>query len=98
MLFRSDAQAVLPPIVAQEKVTVLVVDPPRSGLSEGMLEAILQAKIKTLIYVSCNPSTLAKNLGVLQSRYAIESMTPYDMFTQTPLLEAVVHLTLKNGS
>jgi 23S rRNA (uracil1939-C5)-methyltransferase len=93
-----DAQAVLPPIVAQEKVTVLVVDPPRSGLSEGMLEAILQGKIKTLIYVSCNPSTLAKNLGVLQSRYAIESMTPYDMFTQTPLLEAVVHLTLKNGS
>ena len=90
-----DAQALLPPLLATTKVSVLVVDPPRSGLSEGMVEAILKAKIKTLIYVSCNPSTLAKNLGVLQSHYAIQSITPYDMFTQTPLLEAVVHLTLK---
>ena len=94
-----DAQDILTPILNREKVNVLVVDPPRSGLSEGMLEAIQKAKIPTLIYVSCNPSTLAKNLGVLQSLYTIRSITPYDMFTQTPLLEAVVHLTLKtNGS
>lgn len=94
-----DAQDVLTPILSHEKVSVLVVDPPRSGLSEGMLEAIQKAKIPTLIYVSCNPSTLAKNLGVLQSLYTLRSITPYDMFTQTPLLEAVVHLTLKtNGS
>lgn len=90
-----DAQDLLTPLSSKEKVSVLVVDPPRSGLSDGMLAAIQKAKIKTLIYVSCNPSTLAKNLGVLQSQYAIQSITPYDMFTQTPLLEAVVHLTLK---
>jgi len=90
-----DSQDLLTPLLSKEKVSVLVVDPPLSGLSDGMLASIQKAKIKTLIYVSCNPSTLAKNLGVLQSQYAIQSITPYDMFTQTPLLEAVVHLTLK---
>jgi 23S rRNA (uracil-5-)-methyltransferase RumA len=90
-----DASELLAPIVAKENVSVLVVDPPRSGLSDAFMEVLGKAKIPTLIYVSCNPSTLAKNLGVLQSLYTIRSITPYDMFTQTPLLEAVVHLTLK---
>jgi 23S rRNA (uracil1939-C5)-methyltransferase len=50
-----DATELLTPIAEKTKVSVLVVDPPRSGLSEGMLRAIEKAKIKTLIYVSCNP-------------------------------------------
>jgi len=74
---------------------VMVVDPPRSGLDTKMLQLILQVKPKTLIYVSCNPSTLAKNLSKLRGQYKIEYLQPIDMFPQTSNIETVVKLVLK---
>ena len=74
------------------EIDVLVVDPPRSGLDDAMLECILRSKMKQIIYVSCNPATLGKNLAVLQSRYQIEQIQPYDMFPHTPLVETIVKL------
>jgi tRNA/tmRNA/rRNA uracil-C5-methylase (TrmA/RlmC/RlmD family) len=75
---------------------VLIVDPPRSGLSDPMLEIIKSSNIKQIIYVSCNPSTLAKNLEILQPEYDIIEITPYDMFSHTPLIETVVNLKRKS--
>lgn len=89
-----DVQKSLPLILKAEKITALVMDPPRSGLSEGMVESLLKAEIPHLIYVSCNPSTLAKNLLELKKKYEIVSLTPYDLFTQSPLLEVVADLKL----
>lgn len=71
---------------------IVVVDPPRSGLDESMIDVLVKNPPKKLIYVSCNPSTLAKNLKFLKKVYTIERIQPFDFFSQTPLLETVVVL------
>ncbi len=90
-----DAAENLKRISENKKIDVLVVDPPRSGLSEAMMEVIKSIQINQIVYVSCNPSTLAKNLEILQSVYDIKEITPYDMFSHTPLIETVVNLQRK---
>ena len=62
-----------------------------------MKQTILKKRIPTVIYVSCNPSTLAKDLKTLSSRYTIRKVQPVDMFSQTPLVETVVLLTRKTN-
>lgn len=87
-----DAANKLTYISKKRTIDVLVVDPPRSGLDDAMLECILKSKIKTIIYISCNPATLGKNLSVLQSRYRVEVVQPYDMFPHTAHVETVIKL------
>ena len=70
----------------------LIIDPPATGLTEGVRKAISDLAPETLIYVSCNPPTLARDLKELQRRFAINSITPLDMFPQTAEIEVVVHL------
>jgi 23S rRNA (uracil1939-C5)-methyltransferase len=72
--------------------TALIVDPPATGLSAEMRRAILDSPPQTMIYVSCNPPTLARDVAELQQRFAVISITPFDMFAQTAEIEAVVHL------
>lgn len=74
----------------------LVVDPPRSGLDEGLIKQILRAKPEKFVYVSCNPSTLARDLVSLTRAYEVKYMQPVDMMPQTPKCEVVVKLALKN--
>lgn len=90
-----DAGEELIQISEKKKIDTLIVDPPRSGLDEKMKEAIIDARVRTIIYVSCNPSTLAKDLGVLKDQYAIKKVQPVDMFSQTPHVETVVLLERK---
>ena len=90
-----DAGSALSHIVKEKRVDALVVDPPRSGLDDVMKETILASKIKTVIYVSCNPATLAKDLKVLQKEYSILKIQPFDMFSQTPHVETAVLLQKK---
>jgi tRNA/tmRNA/rRNA uracil-C5-methylase (TrmA/RlmC/RlmD family) len=70
----------------------LIVDPPATGLAEGVRMAITDLAPDTLIYVSCNPPTLARDLRHLHEKFAIESVTPLDMFPQTAEIEVVAHL------
>jgi 23S rRNA (uracil1939-C5)-methyltransferase len=70
----------------------LIIDPPATGLSEGVRAAIMDLGPETLIYVSCNPPTLARDLKNLHEKFVIESVTPLDMFPQTAEIEVVVHL------
>src|SRR5215471_1497881 len=72
--------------------TTIIVDPPATGLTEGVRKAITGVVPETLIYVSCNPPTLARDLEELQHKLAICSVTPLDMFPQTAEIEAVAHL------
>ena len=72
--------------------TTLIVDPPATGLTEGVRTAITDLAPETLIYVSCDPPTLARDLRLLHERFAIESVTPLDMFPQTAEIEVVAHL------
>ena len=78
------------------KNTIIVIDPPRKGCDEKVINAIIESKPKKIIYISCNPSTLGRDLSKLIEVYNIDSITPYDMFPQTKHVETVVLLTLKN--
>lgn len=68
---------------------ILIVDPPRKGMDLGLLNYLQKAKIKKIVYVSCNPSTLAKNVNHLQKSYDLKFIVPVDMFPNTPHIEAV---------
>jgi 23S rRNA (uracil1939-C5)-methyltransferase len=70
----------------------LIVDPPAPGLSPELRRVILDSPPRTMIYVSCNPPTLARDLAELQQRFTIVSITPFDMFPQTAEVEVLVHL------
>ena len=75
---------------------VLIVDPPATGLSAETRRIILDSPPQTMIYVSCNPPTLARDVAELQSRFSVVSITPFDMFPQTAEIEALAHLQLRD--
>ncbi|MDX6603593.1 MAG: rRNA (uracil1939-C5)-methyltransferase [Solirubrobacterales bacterium] len=69
---------------------VVVVDPPRSGLSQKIVRRILECEAKRIVYVSCNPTTLAPNAAQLgEAGYRLRRVRPVDMFPQTPHIECV---------
>jgi len=76
----------------ERKRTTLLVDPPAAGLSATMRKAIVDLAPATLIYVSCNPATLARDLHELQEGFTVESVTPLYMFPQTAEIEVVAHM------
>lgn len=80
---------------AQPKPDVLITDPPRSGMHEKVTRYIAEMKPKRIVYVSCNPTTLARDLQILSREYIVERIQPVDMFPQTYHIETVVKLKLK---
>jgi 23S rRNA (uracil1939-C5)-methyltransferase len=71
----------------------VVVDPPRSGLSQKVVRRIIEAAPKRIVYVSCNPTTLAPNAAqLIEAGYALRRVRPVDMFPQTPHIECVALL------
>jgi 23S rRNA (uracil1939-C5)-methyltransferase len=72
--------------------TTIIVDPPATGLSANARNAIVNLAPTTLIYVSCNPATLARDLKELHGKFTINSITPIDMFPQTAEIEVAAHL------
>lgn len=83
------------PEIGRGSFDLLVVDPPRAGLSPRSLKQIVGLRIPGLIYVSCNPVTLARDLKVLvDSGYKITLLTPVDFFPHTAHLEIIAHLSL----
>ena len=74
----------------------IVLDPPRKGCSKEVIDTIINVKPKNILYISCGPATLARDLGYLKDYYSINFVEPYDMFPQTHHVETLVSLTLKN--
>lgn len=74
---------------------LLVTDPPRAGMDERTVQAILKHKPSRLVLVSCNPATLARDLALLAPLYDIRAVQPVDLFPQTPHIETVVSLLKK---
>ncbi|TDK59172.1 23S rRNA (uracil(1939)-C(5))-methyltransferase RlmD [Bacillus salipaludis] len=90
------AEEVLPKWVKKGwKPEVMVVDPPRTGLDNQLLQMILHVKPEKLIYVSCNPSTLAKDINTLSAKYEVKYIQPVDMFPHTAHVECVLAMILK---
>jgi 23S rRNA (uracil1939-C5)-methyltransferase len=85
---------VLASVPARE--TCLILDPPAIGAAFRVLEFILGAEPAEIIYVSCDPATLARDLEILCRTYQLRAVTPLDMFPQTAEIEAVAHLVLNS--
>jgi 23S rRNA (uracil1939-C5)-methyltransferase len=92
--FAGDVRLALRELVEMAgKPDVLVVDPPRAGLSKKVVRRIIEAAPRRIVYVSCNPTTLAPNAAQLvEAGYALRRVRPVDMFPQTPHIECVAVL------
>lgn len=92
-----EAEVVIPEWYKKgNKADVLVVDPPRKGCDEALLRTIIDMKPKKVVYVSCNPATLARDLRILEDgRYKTVEVQPVDMFPHTSHVECVSQLILK---
>ncbi len=75
---------------------VVITDPPRAGMHEKLVKKLLEIAAPTVVYVSCNPATQARDLGLLDEKYRVEKIQPVDMFPHTLHIENVVQLKLKN--
>jgi 23S rRNA (uracil1939-C5)-methyltransferase len=83
----------LPGVAAEGPWDIVVLDPPRQGCSRGVLDLLVAVRAKRLIYVSCDPSTLARDLSVLvRGGYRCTNLQPIDVFPQTFHLESVALL------
>ncbi|HJV47420.1 MAG TPA: 23S rRNA (uracil(1939)-C(5))-methyltransferase RlmD [Bacillota bacterium] len=93
-----EAEKVIPWWYAQGiRADVVVVDPPRKGCDETLLQTLLKMMPKRIVYVSCNPSTLARDLAILeQGGYCTEEVQPVDMFPHTSHVECCSLLVRKN--
>jgi 23S rRNA (uracil1939-C5)-methyltransferase len=87
----AEARLGIRPLLEQAgRPDVVVVDPPRAGLSRKVVRRLLECEARRIVYVSCNPTTLAPNAAQLvEAGYALERVRPVDMFPQTPHVECV---------
>lgn len=93
-----DAAEELPRLLSKGfRPDVVVVDPPRAGCEEKVLQSVMAVLPKRIVYVSCNPATLARDLGILCDKYDIIRVQPVDMFPQTTHVETVVGLFIKKN-
>lgn len=76
---------------------VMIVDPPRAGMHEDVVNVILNAEPKRIVYVSCNPATQARDIAMLDTKYRIDAIQPVDMFPHTQHVENVIKLSLKTS-
>ena len=74
------------------KPDVIITDPPRSGMHEDVVKAIIVADPDRIVYVSCNPATQARDLNLMSEHYKVEKVQPVDMFPHTHHVENVVLL------
>ncbi|GAC1406024.1 MAG: 23S rRNA (uracil(1939)-C(5))-methyltransferase RlmD [Ktedonobacteraceae bacterium] len=92
-ILKGKVEAVLPDIAAE--LDGLVIDPPRAGCQQVVLDALIQHPVASIVYVSCEPSTLARDLNILcqvHPTYRLRSIQPLDMFPQTAHIECITVL------
>jgi 23S rRNA (uracil1939-C5)-methyltransferase len=85
-------------IALHGKPDVIITDPPRAGMHDDVIDTILFAEPRRIVYVSCNPATQARDLGLLDVKYEVKKVQPVDMFPHTHHVENVVLLEKKSHS
>ena len=83
---------------AHGKPDVIITDPPRAGMHEKLVKKILEIAAPTVVYVSCNPATQARDLNLLDEKYEVTKVQPVDMFPHTHHIENVVQLKLRKNT
>lgn len=81
--------------IQTKNIDVLLVDPPRKGLHPAFIQSVMETRPRTIVYVSCNPKSLARDLEILDENYKLKKVQPVDMFPQTLHVETVVVLEKK---
>ena len=94
---RGDVEKALPQWLKRHQAGLIIVNPPRQGLTKNIIQTLLKTSAESLIYVSCMPSTLARDLQLLAEKYEIIDGFVYDMFPQTAHVETLVHLKRKSS-
>ena len=95
--YTGDASKIITDMINKGKsFDVAIVDPPRTGLDDKLLYTLHESNIKRIIYVSCNPSTLAKNIAKLSEKYKINQIIPLDLFPYTSHVETICLLNRRN--
>jgi len=94
-----DVEKVFETMLKEKQVTptVIIVDPPRRGIDAHTIETILNLEVSRLVYVSCNPATMVRDLKMLEEKYKVKEIQPIDMFPFTTSVECVSFLELKNN-
>ena len=87
-----DVRKTLPQI--DEPPEVMVIDPPRAGMHPDVVNHVTRIRPKRIVYVSCNPATMARDIGLLKDTYRLVEIQPVDMFPHTYHIEAVGRLEL----
>ena len=82
--------------VRRVQPTVVIVDPPRRGLDTTTIGKILELEVERVVYVSCNPATMVRDMKMLEEKYEVKEIQPVDMFPYTSSVECVALLELKN--
>lgn len=97
--FAGNVEEVLPKLIKEKNIKpdVIFLDPSRRGCEKSALDTILEVEPKKIVYVSCNPATLARDLQTLSEKYDIKHVQPVDMFCFSKHVECVVMLTLKRS-
>ena len=95
--YSGDVEKILPELINTEKIKpdVVFVDPPRKGLDNKTIEILNKTKPEQIIYISCNPATMVRDLQKLENDYIIKEIQPVDMFPYTSHVECVSLLCLK---
>lgn len=95
-----DAEVVLADLIDNKKIVpdVVIVDPPRRGLDNTTINNILKINPKRMVYISCNPATLMRDLAFLEEKYEIKMIQPVDMFPFTSHVECIAVLELKEST
>ncbi len=83
-------------ITSKGNPDVIITDPPRAGMHEDVVKAIVSASPERIVYVSCNPATQARDIQLLSCKYAVSAVQPLDMFPQTHHVENIVLLKRKS--
>jgi len=82
---------------AEGRPDVIITDPPRAGMHEDLVKKILEIEAPIVVYVSCNPATQARDLRLLDEKYAVTRVQPVDMFPHTHHIENIVQLKLRDN-
>ena len=95
-----DTEVVLTDLIEKQHIMpdVIIVDPPRKGLDKTSINNILKVKPRRVVYISCNPASLVRDLRMLEDIYEVKMVQPFDMFCFTSHVECVCVLKLKENT
>lgn len=96
-IFNIDFKCLNANLVDYEGYNKVIVDPPRSGLDDKTINYLLNSSFERIVYVSCDPVTLARDLNILKEKYDVLEITPVNMFERTYHVECVALLSLKTS-